>query len=84
MCRRVTPVALRAPSVTLLHTIIDALMHLKINNKWTWQTSPLQKNLFNANRVKGGLYSDEFLATAVNIFSGLFYRIPGIDKLRVG
>jgi len=30
VCRRVTPVALRDPSATLLHTVINELMHLNI------------------------------------------------------
>ncbi|OOP56960.1 MAG: hypothetical protein AYP45_06170 [Candidatus Brocadia carolinensis] len=29
------PVALRAPSVTLLHTVINKVMHLNINTNWS-------------------------------------------------
>jgi len=34
--RRVTPIALRDPSVTLLNIIAHESMHLNINKKWSW------------------------------------------------
>ena len=35
VCRRVTEGARRATGVTLPHTVIDELMHLNINTKWS-------------------------------------------------